>query len=98
LGRELIRRTVEAADGLVPGSPLTQAVVMALGGSLDNIMEWSFPKPTEAIVYKDYLGKEVAVSIGQTPKAYGDFSRMIFDYYEKGDPVARELVELELGY
>ena len=98
LGRELIRRTVEATDGLVSGSPLTEAVVRALGGSLDNIMEWSFPKPTEAIVYKDYLGRETPVSIGQTPKAYGDFSRLIFDYYEKGDPVARELVELELGY
>jgi glucosamine kinase len=98
LGRELIRRTVEATDGLVTGSPLTEAVVQTLGGNLDSVMEWSFPKPTEAIVYKDYLGKDIAVSIGQTPKAYGDFTRMIFDYYEKGDPVARELMDLELSY
>ena len=98
LGRELIRRTVEATDGLVSGSPLTEAVVAALGGSLDDVMEWSFPKPTDAIVYKDYRGCDVAVSIGQTPKAYGDFSRMIFEYYEKGDAVARELIDLELGY
>jgi glucosamine kinase len=98
LGRELIRRTVEATDGLVSGSPLTEAVVQALGGSLDSVMEWSFPKPTEAITYKDYLGHDIAVSIGQTPRAYGDFTRMIFDFYEKGDPVARELMDLELSY
>ncbi|MEO7222592.1 MAG: BadF/BadG/BcrA/BcrD ATPase family protein [Devosia sp.] len=98
LGRELIRRAVEATDGLVSGSPLTTAVVQALGGNLDSVMEWSFPKPTEAISYKDHLGKDIAVSIGQTPKAYGDFTRMIFDFYEKGDPIAHELIELELGY
>jgi glucosamine kinase len=98
LGRELIRRAVEAADGLVSGSPLTDAVVQALGGSLDAVMEWSFPKPSEAIAYKDSRGKDIAVTIGQTPKAYGDFTRMIFDHYEKGDPVARELIDLELGY
>jgi glucosamine kinase len=98
LGRELIRRTVEATDGLVSGSPLTEAVVEVLGGSLDDVMEWSFPKPTEAIVYKDYRGRDIDVSIGQIPKAYGDFSRMIFEFYEKGDPVARELIDLELSY
>jgi glucosamine kinase len=98
LGRELVRRAVEATDGLVSGSPLTEAVVQALGGSLDSVMEWSFPKPTEAIAYKDYTGRDIAVSIGQTPKAYGDFTRMIFDFHEKGDPIARELIELELSY
>jgi glucosamine kinase len=98
LGRELIRIAVEARDGLVPGSALTEAAIDALGGSNDSVMEWSFPKPTEAIVYKDYLNKDIAVSIGQTPKAYGDFTRMIFEFYEKGDPVARDLVDLELSY
>ena len=98
LGRELIRRAVEATDGLVSGSPLTEAVVRELGGSLDTVMEWSFPKATETVTYTDYRGEDVAVSIGQTPKAYGDFSRLIFEYFEKGDPVARELIDLELGY
>jgi len=42
LGRELVRRAVEAADGLVSGSPLTQAVIEKLGGSLDAVMDWSF--------------------------------------------------------
>ncbi len=98
LGRELIRRAVEATDGLVSGSPLTEAVVRELGGSLDTVMEWSFPKPAETIAYRDYRGEDIAVSIGQTPRAYGDFSRLIFEYYEQGDPVARELMDLELGY
>ena len=82
----------------MPGSALTEAAIDALGGSNDSVMEWSFPKPPEAIVYKDYRNKDIAVSIGQTPKAYGDFTRMIFEFYENGDPVARDLVDLELSY
>ena len=44
LGRELVRRTVEATDGLVDGSPLTEAVLNRFGGDINAIMEWSFPK------------------------------------------------------
>jgi glucosamine kinase len=33
LGRELVRYSVEAADGLVPASPLTEAVIEKLGGA-----------------------------------------------------------------
>lgn len=42
LGRELIRIAVEAEDGLVPGSPLTRAVIEMLGGSNEAVMDWSF--------------------------------------------------------
>lgn len=42
LGRELVRWAVEAGDGMVPGSPLTEAVVAKLGGNLDEVMDWSF--------------------------------------------------------
>lgn len=42
LGRELVRYAVEARDGLVEGSPLTDAVIERLGGSLDAVMGWSF--------------------------------------------------------
>ncbi len=44
LGRELVRRAVEAADGLVSGSPLTEAVIEKLGGTIDAVMDWSFPR------------------------------------------------------
>ncbi|HVY51810.1 MAG TPA: BadF/BadG/BcrA/BcrD ATPase family protein [Devosia sp.] len=98
LGRELVRRAVEARDGLVSGSPLTEAVIEALGGSNDAVMDWSFPKPATPVEFKDEAGNELPVTVGRAPKAYGDFSRMIFDYYEKGDPVARELIALELSY
>jgi glucosamine kinase len=98
LGRELVRRAVEATDGLVSGSPLTDAVVQALGGSLEAVMDWSFPKPATPVEFKGPDGAELPVTVGRAPKAYGDFSRMIFDYFDKGDPVARELIDLELHY
>jgi glucosamine kinase len=98
LGRELVRRTVEATDGLVSGSPLTEAVLRELGGSNDAIMDWSFPKPVTAVEFKDAEGAELPVTVGRAPQAYGRFSRMIFDFYEKGDPIAQELIELELTY
>jgi len=78
LGRELVRRAVEATDGLVSGSPLTEATVEKLGGSLDAVMDWSFGD--------------------RRPADYGALIPMFMDYYEKGDPVARELMALQLGY
>lgn len=98
LGRELVRHAVEANDGLLPGSPLIDAVTAALGGSNDTIMDWSFPKPATPVAFTDAAGNELPVTVGRAPKAYGDFTRLIFDFYDKGDAVARELIELELGY
>ena len=98
LGRELVRRTVEATDGLVPGSPLTDAVLAQLGGSNDAIMDWSFPKPVTPVEFKDHAGAELPVPVGRAPQAYGCFSRMIFEFYEQGDPIAKELIDLELSY
>ena len=98
LGRELVRRAVEAHDGLVTGSPLTEAVIATLGGSNDAVMDWSFPKPATPVEFKDKTGAELPVTVGRAPKEYGDFSRMIFDYLDKGDPVAKELFALEFTY
>ena len=78
LGRELVRRAVEATDGLVTGSPLTEATVAALGGSLDAVMDWSFGD--------------------RRPADYGALMPMLMEYFDKGDPVARELMDLELSY
>jgi glucosamine kinase len=97
LGRELIRRTVEATDGLVSGSPLT-AAVLATFGDLEAVMDWSFPKPVTPVEFKGPDGAAMPVTIGRAPKAFGDFSRMIFEYFEKGDPIARELIDLEMQY
>ncbi len=98
LGRELVRWAVEARDGLVTGSPLTDAVIAALGGSNDTVMDWSFPKPVTPVEFKAPDGTDLPVTIGRAPKAYGDFTRMIFDYYDRGDAVARALIDLELRY
>lgn len=76
LGRELVRRSVEAGDGLIHGSPLTTATVARLGGTLDAVMDWSFQD--------------------RRPADYGALVPMIMEYFEQGDPVARDLIDLEL--
>jgi glucosamine kinase len=78
LGRELVRRSVEATDELVPGSALTEAVIERLGGSLDAVMDWSFQD--------------------RRPADYGALMPLFFEYYEKGDPVAADLMELQFSY
>lgn len=78
LGRELVRYSVEATDGLVEGSPLTQAVIEKFGGDLDTVMAWSFDK--------------------RQPADYGALMPMLMEYFEKGDPVAEKMIEIELGH
>jgi glucosamine kinase len=106
LGRELIRRAVEARDGLVSGSPLTDAAIDLLGGNIDAVMDWSFPPlfvmgGTGSIsTHPKSVGGQTfdGFSTTRAPKEWGSFSRLIFDYYEKDDPVAKELVALEMSY
>lgn len=95
LGRELARRTVEANDGLLPGSPLTDAVREKLGGSTDAIMDWSFPQDPRGPAPS--AAGAPSTLLGRAPAEYGALIPLFFDYYEKGDPVARELMDLELG-
>ena len=95
LGRELVRRTVEAADGLASGSALTDAVREKLGGTTDAVMDWSFPQ--------DPRGPAPAAAgapstlLGRAPAEYGALIPLFFDFYEKGDAVAKELMELQLS-
>jgi glucosamine kinase len=96
LGRELVRRTVEATDGLLAGSPLTAAVLQKFGGDINSIMDWSFPKD-ERIAAAPAAGAPAAL-LGRAPAEFGALMPLFFEYFEKGDPVARELMELELGY
>lgn len=98
LGRELVRRAVEAADGLAPGSPLTSAVIEHLGGSLDAVMEWSFPKAAGAAGIADGKVDNPHTLLGRAPAEYGALMPLFFEYYERGDTVALELMELELRY
>jgi glucosamine kinase len=95
LGRELVRRTVEATDGLVGGSPLTEAVLARFGGSIDAIMDWSFPHEDKPVAQ---TAGAPATLLGRAPAEYGALMPLFFEYFEKGDAIARELMGLELGY
>ena len=95
MGRELVRRTVEASDGLLPGSPLTDAVLARFGGSVDAIMDWSFPKDDKAAA-TPAAGSPLTL-LGRAPAEFGALMPMFLEYFEKGDPVAKELMELELS-
>lgn len=77
LGRELVRRTVEAYDGFFPRTPLADAVVETLGGSIDAVMDWSF---------RD-----------RKPADYGALMPLFVDHFERGDALAKDLMDLELG-
>ena len=96
LGRELIRRTVEAADGLVSGSPLTAAVLDKFGGDINSIMDWSFPKD-DRLAGNPPPGAP-ATLLGRAPAEFGALMPLFFEYYEKGDAVAAELMALEMHY
>jgi glucosamine kinase len=93
LGRELVRRAVEAADGLVPGSPLCEAVVEKLGGTLDAVMAWSFPPDARGAT-----GAPPSTLLGRAPAEFGALMPLFFEHYDRGDAVAIELMALELGY
>jgi glucosamine kinase len=96
LGRELVRRTVEATDGLLTGSPLIEAVLQKFGGDVNAIMDWSFPKDERAAAAP--AAGAPATLLGRAPAEFGALMPLFFEYFEKGDFVARELMELELSY
>jgi glucosamine kinase len=95
LGRELVRRTVEANDGLATGSPLTEAVLAKLGGTNDAIMGWSFP--TDDRPAAPSSGAPTTL-LGRAPAEFGAFIPILMEYFDRGDPVAAELVELQMSY
>jgi glucosamine kinase len=83
LGRELLRKSLLAHEGLAQGSALTQAVMLKFGNSNDALMDWSFN-----------CGE---VGRPARPADYGEFAPMVFEYYEKGDPIAQDLIAFELA-
>ncbi|WP_374619926.1 BadF/BadG/BcrA/BcrD ATPase family protein [Devosia sp.] len=96
LGRELVRYAVEAADGLVPASELTSAVIARLGGSIDAVMDWSFPQDPRGPLTA--AAGAPSTLLGRAPAEFGALIPLFFDFYDKGDPVALRLMEIELGY
>ncbi|MFD1252960.1 Glucosamine kinase GspK [Devosia equisanguinis] len=97
LGRELARYAVEAEDGLAEGSALTKAVIAALGGNNQASMTWSFAT-TLGLSLTGNEGAEDQALIGRAPGEYGKLMPLWFDYLEKDDPVAHNLLEIQMGY
>lgn len=99
LGRELVRYAVEAEDGLVDASPLTRAVIAHLGGDNQAVMTWSFGANYEVRIagldgsdgYDDLL-------IGRAPAEFGRLMPLFIEHFEQGDPVARKMMDIQLGY
>lgn len=99
LGRELARYAVEAEDGLVETSPLTKAVIVALGGDNQAAMTWSFATAMDLkILSRDGSEGCDDALIGRAPAEYGKLMPLFIEYLEKGDPVAAKMLEIELAY
>ena len=99
LGRELARYSVEAADGLVEESPLTRAVIAALGGDNQAAMTWSFATEMDlTLLSRDGSEGCDDALIGRAPAEYGKLMPLFIEYFEQGDPVARRMMDIQLGY
>lgn len=99
LGRELARYAVEAEDGLVEASPLTKAVTAQLGGDNQAIMTWSFATEMDLkLLNRDGSEGCDDALIGRAPAEFGKLMPLFIDYLEKGDPVARKMLDIQLGY
>ena len=99
LGRELARYSVEAEDGLVEASPLTRAVISALGGDNQAAMTWSFATAMDLkIISRDGTEGCDDALIGRAPAEYGRLMPLFIDYFDKGDPVAIRMMDTQLGY
>ncbi|ODT76659.1 MAG: hypothetical protein ABS76_30280 [Pelagibacterium sp. SCN 64-44] len=99
LGRELARYAVEAEDGLVEASPLTKAVIAALGGDNQAVMTWSFVTAMGLrIVNRDGSEGCDEALIGRAPAEFGKLMPLFIDHLQKGDPVARRMLDIQMGY
>ena len=99
LGRELVRYAVEAEDGLVEDSPLTKAVISALGGDNQAVMTWSFATEMDLkLLSRDGSEGCDDALVGRAPGEFGKLMPLFFDYLEQNDPVAQKLLAIQIGY
>ncbi len=99
LGRELARYSVEAEDGLVEASPLTRAVIAALGGDNQAAMTWAFATEMDLkLLSRDGTEGCDDALIGRAPGEYGKLMPLLFDYLDKGDPVALRMLDIQMDY
>ena len=98
LGRELLRRSLLAHDGLEPKTPLSEAVMAKFGNSADALMVWSFDndEARKAVAATLPEGVEPTHPVPARPVDYGIFTLLFTEYLAKGDPLAEELLQFEL--
>lgn len=98
LGRELLRRSLLAHDGLIPKTPLTEAVMARFGNQGSRMMDWSFDNEDarDAMVRNLPMGTKPTHSVNARPVDYGSFAKMVTEYLAMGDPMAEELLTFEL--
>ncbi|MCF6303678.1 MAG: hypothetical protein L3J13_10880, partial [Devosiaceae bacterium] len=112
LGRELLRRSLLAHEGLIEGSALTDHIMNKFDNLPENLMTWSFENPDAIAEARELAQQEkyapqtghvdevkyISVgSIHARPGDYGKFVPVIFDYFEQDDPMAKQLIEFELA-
>ena len=109
LGRELLRRSLLAHEGLIEGSALTDHIMNQFDNLPENLMSWSFENPDAIAEARELAqqekygangakGEHVTIgSLHARPGDYGKFVPVIFDYYEQDDAMARQLIEFELS-
>ena len=101
LGRRLLRKSLLAFEEIEPPSPLTRAVMERFDNDPEKMMLWAFENEDAAREAEELYGEHSASppigSLHARPVDYGRFVPMVFDYFDKGDPVARELMEFELA-
>lgn len=99
LGRELVRYAVEAEDGLVEASPLSKAVIERLGGDNQAVMTWSFASDMDLkIISRDGSEGCDDALIGRAPAEYGQLMPLFIEHYDRGDVVAKKMMDIQLGY
>ncbi|KKC33170.1 BadF/BadG/BcrA/BcrD ATPase family protein [Devosia psychrophila] len=99
LGRELMRYSVEAEDGLVDSSPLTKAVIQQLGGNNQAVMSWAFATGLDLkIISSDGSEGCDDALIGRAPAEFGKLMPLFIEHLDKGDPVAQKMLDIELAY
>lgn len=98
LGRELVRKSLMAHEGLVPGSALTTAVMARFNNDPMTLMAWSFENPNarEALEASLKPGEKPSHNVPVRPADYGEFVPLFFEFYDEGDTVAEELMKFEL--
>ncbi len=99
LGRELLRRSIAAHEGMTPATPLSKAVMQRFDNDPGKMMAWSFDNPDAVAdaLHDEHQGLEPAHGFSRhaRPTDYGRFVPMVFEYLEQGDQMAKELLEFE---